>query len=106
LDFLLSPLYSGALAPPHRADLAKSGLTAETIVRHAIRSVPLTMIERLLGFPTPKVTSAYILPFPDPAGGFMDHVRCKVFPAYTDRRGRTVKYLGPAGAAPRLYFPI
>jgi Domain of unknown function (DUF3854) len=106
LNLLLSCLYDGALAPEHRADLANSGLTDETIAQHKIRSVPPSMIARLLGFGASKVTSAYIIPFPDPQGGWMSHVRLKVFPAYTDGEGRTVKYLGPKGAAPRLYFPI
>ena len=30
----------------------------------------------------------------------------RLFPPFTDRNGRTVKYLGPKGAPPRLYFPI
>ena len=40
LASLLSALYDGALAPAHRADLAASELTPETIRAHAIRSVP------------------------------------------------------------------
>jgi hypothetical protein len=47
-----------------------------------------------------------LIPFSDPRGGWMDHVRLKVFPPFTDRKGRTVKYLGPKNAPPRLYFPI
>ena len=101
---LLSPLYEGALAPEHRADLRKSGLTPETIRMQRLLSVPPSMIDTLLGFPTPKVSSAYILPYPDPAGGWLNHIRLKVFPSYTDRHGRTVKYLGPKGAPPRLFF--
>src|SRR5262249_43933162 len=61
---------------------------------------------RLLEFPTPKVRSAYILPFPGPQGGWMPHVRLKIFPPFQDQRGRMVKYLGPRGLSPRLYFPI
>ena len=106
LGLLLSPLYEGALVSEHRADLRKSGLTPEMIRMQRLLSVPPSMIDTLLGFPTPKVSSAYILPYPDPAGGWLDHVRLKVFPSYIDRQGRTVKYLGPKGAPPRLYFPI
>lgn len=105
LELLLSAVYVGALAPEHRADLEASGLIPETIRASGIRSVPPNLIDRLLGFPTPKVTSAYIIPFPDPRGGWFDHIRLKVFPSYTDREGRTVKYLGPRGAPPRLYCP-
>jgi DNA primase len=106
LRLLLSELYDGALAPAHRADLDKSGLTAETIQRQKIRSVSPDLIDRLLGFPTPKVISAYLLPFPDPRGGWMDHIRLKVFPTYTDAKGQTVKYLQPKQSGVRCYFPL
>lgn len=107
LALLLSNAYDGNLAPAHRADLAKSGLTDATIQTHRLMSIPPAMIDTLLGFPTPKVVSAYLIPFPDPRGGdWMPHIRMKVFPAFTDRRGRTVKYLGPRGVPPCLYFPI
>ncbi len=106
LDLLPSAWYDGALAPEHAADLAKSGLTEQTIREQHIRSVPLTMIPQLLGFNPKKIISAYLIPFPDPAGGWLPHIRLKVFPRYTDRRGRTVKYLGPAGVPPRLFLPL
>jgi hypothetical protein len=109
LDFLLSVLYDHDgtdLHPPHREDLAKSGITPETIVLQKIRDVPPHMIDSLLGFPAPKVRSALLFPFPDPAGGFMDHVRMKVFPAHKDHRGQTVKYLQPRRSGVRLYFPL
>jgi hypothetical protein len=54
LALLLSPLYSGALAPAHRADLDKSGLTLATIYAHAIRAVPAGMIDRLSFAKTPS----------------------------------------------------
>jgi hypothetical protein len=105
LELLLSSVYPGALAPAHQADLDRSGLTPATIAQHKIRSVPPGMISHLLGFSTPDaVTSAYVIPFPDPRGGWMDHVRLKVVPSYKDGHGRTVKYLGPKGASPRLFF--
>lgn len=106
LEFLLSPLYDGALAPEHREDLAKSGLTAETIAVHSIRSVPPTMIRSLIGFDVADVRSACLFPFRSPSGGFMNHVRVKVFPPLKDAKGHTTKYLGPKGAPARLYFPI
>ena len=43
----------------------------------------VAMIDQLLGFPAPKITSAYVIPFPDPRGGWMDHIRMKVFPSIT-----------------------
>jgi hypothetical protein len=106
LDLLLSDVYPGSLAPEHRADLRKSGLRDDTIAQHKIMSVPPGMIDRLLGFSSPKAHSACLFPFPDPTGRWLPHIRMKVFPEYQDRRGRTVKYLGPPAASPRVYFPI
>src|SRR5262249_49854782 len=60
----------------------------------------------LLGFPAPSVVSAYLIPFADPAGGWLDHVRLKVFPPFKDARGQTVKYLQPRGSDVRLFFPL
>ena len=105
LALLLSPVYDGALAPEHRADLEKSGITDATIHAHYIRSVPPTMIDPLLGFAAPEIRSALLFPFRSPADGFMDHVFLKRFPAGRDRHGHTVKYLTRKGATPRLYFP-
>jgi hypothetical protein len=97
LALLLSDLYDGALAPPHRADLEKSGLTDATIQRQKIRSIPPDLIDRLLGFPTPQVISAYLIPFPDPRGGWMDHVRLKVFPSKSRPRSGTGSFAGGRG---------
>lgn len=106
-DFLLSAVYEySAPAPLHLEDLRRSGLTDNTIRQQKIRSVPPHMIEALLGHPAPRVVSAYLIPFPDPGGGWFDHVRLKVFPSYEDAQGRTVKYLGPRGATPHLFFPL
>jgi putative DNA primase/helicase len=104
LELLLSKIYDGALAPEHLADLRKSGLTDATIAAQFIRSVPPALIPRLLGFDMPSVRSALLFPFRSPAGGFMDHVRVKIFPPRADAAGHTVKYLQPKGSAPRLYF--
>jgi hypothetical protein len=105
LEILLSPLYDGDLASEHRADLGRSGLTGSTIRLQAIRSVPPDLIDRLLGFPTPAEISAYLLPFPDPRGGWFDHIRMKVFPSFTTKQG-TIKYLQPKRSGVRLYFPL
>ena len=125
LNFLLSPIFDGALAPAHCADLAKSGLTEPTIRAQRICSVPPSpsMLHGLLGFDLPAMRSALLFPFPDPAGGFMDHVRMKIFPTLVKvrRAGRsryvpedelqpdehkleTLKYVQPKGSEPRLYF--
>src|SRR5215470_13388445 len=104
LELLLSRAFDGALAPEHLADLRASGLTDDTIATQFIRSVPPAMISQLLGFEMTGIRSALLFPFRSPAGGFMNHVRLKIFPALTDRDGHTIKYLQPRGTAPRLYF--
>lgn len=107
LDFLLSDVYHDAtLHREHLADLRRSGLTDETIRTQKIRTVPPSMINQLLGFDIPAVRSAYLIPFPDPRGGFMDHVRMKIFPSFTDHQGSTVKYLQPRRSGVRLFFPL
>jgi hypothetical protein len=63
------------------------------------------MIEPLLGFNPRGVVSAYLIPFPNPLGGWLDHVRLKVFPPLATERG-TIKYLQPRGSQIRLYFPL
>jgi hypothetical protein len=105
-EFLLSALYDGFLDSSHRDDLRRSGLTDKTIAEHKVRSVPPDMIDRLLGFPAPSVKSAYLIPHPRPHGGFMDHIRMKVFSHDSSRPGKGPKYLGPRGAPPRLFFPL
>jgi len=104
LEHLLSRAFDGALAAEHAADLRKSGLTDATIAAQFIRSVPPSMIARLLGFDLPGIRSALLFPFRSPAGGFMDHVRVKIFPTLTDADGHSVKYLQRKGSSPRLYF--
>ncbi len=102
LDFLLSALGDrDALAPEHLADLRKSGLSDETVRAHQFRSVPPATISKLLGFDNQKIRSAMLIPYADPAGGFFDHVRMKIFPPLNG-----TKYLQPRGSAVRLYFPI
>jgi hypothetical protein len=105
LDFLLSRLYDDFLAPEHRADLHKSSLTDETIAWQKIRSIPPHMIDLLLGFATPKVVSAYLIPFADPRGGWLDFPRLKIFPTLTTDDG-TTKYLQPKRSGVRIYFPL
>jgi hypothetical protein len=123
LDFLLSAVYDRAdLHPAHLADLRKSGITDETIRAQRIRSVPPSMIDALLGFPTPGVLSAYLMPFCDPRGGWMEHVKLKTFSddragdvrgdhaeEHRERwryNGGARKYLVRRRSAPRLYFPV
>ncbi len=106
LDFLLSSVYDcSGLHAEHLADLRKSGLTDETITIQKIRTIPPHMIDQLLGFEAPKVRHAYLIPFAHPPGGWMDHVRMKVFPAITTENG-TTKYLQPRRSGARLFFPL
>jgi hypothetical protein len=106
LSFLMSDAFPGALHPEHCADLRKSGLTDETTRLQRIRSVPPATIGRLLGFDLPSIRSAMLIPFPDPAGGFMDHIRVKIFPPVNDRDGHSIKYLQPKHSGSRLFFPL
>jgi hypothetical protein len=107
LDFLLSSIYDvGRVAhPAHLADLRKSGLSVPTIEQQKITDVPPHMIERLLSFPAPHIMSAYLIPFPDPRGGWLDHIRMKVFPSF-ETEGGTVKYLQPKRSGVRVFFPL
>ncbi len=86
LSLLLSPVYPGSLTPEHLADLQRSGLADKMICLHRIRSVPPSMIGQLLEFDISAIRSAMLIPFADPAGGFMDHVRLKIFPPLTSNR--------------------
>jgi uncharacterized protein DUF3854 len=110
LGLLLSSLYDqNKLGPEHLADVRRSGLTDETIRTHKLRSISPAIIGRLLGFDNPKIRSAMLIPYPDPAGSFFDHVRMKIFPPLpkdSTRGGGTVKYLQPPGSPVRLYFPL
>jgi hypothetical protein len=104
LELLLSRAFDGALAPEHLADLRKSGLTDEMLREQFIRSVPPHMIPKLLGSSWESVRSALLVPFRSPAGGFMPHVRVKIFPPLSDAEGHSVKYLQPRGSGPLVYF--
>jgi hypothetical protein len=107
LDFLLSALYDRIeLHPEHLDDLRKSALTDETIARQKIRTAPPHMIQHLLGYSPPKIVRhAYVIPYADPRGGWMPHVRMKIFPN-VERKSGTVKYLQPHHSGVRIFFPI
>src|SRR5262249_2533044 len=107
LDFVLSRVYDGfeRMHPEHLADLRRSGLTDETIVAQKARTIPPHMIDQPLGSTAPKVRHAYLIPFPDPRGGWMDHVRMKVFPSIVTDNG-TIKYLQPKRSGVRIFFPL
>ena len=107
LDFLLSSVYDPTRLdhPLHLADLRRSSLSDETIRLQKITDVPPSIIAELLGFAPWKITSAYLLPFADPRGGWMDHVRMKVFPSIATEQG-TIKYLQPRRSGVRIFFPL
>ena len=58
LAFLLSSAFEGALAPAHRADLDKSGITEASRVAQGIRSMPPSDFAKLLGFKVPAAVTS------------------------------------------------
>ena len=86
------------LAPNHRQDLEKSGLSEETIEKAGIKSVPPGSISKALGYNNINIESAYLIPYPGTDG----HARLRLF--YQD--GKTGnKYSQKKGSPNRLYFP-
>ena len=88
------------LAPEHLADLKNSGLTAETIEEAGIYSVPPSDINKVIGWNMP-IRSLLAFPYPK-----CDHfTRYKLFPHFTPKDGRSMRYFQPKGSGPHLYFP-
>jgi len=89
LDLLLSAVYDSNRPnhPLHRDDLYKSGLTDAAIAIQKFTTVPPAMLTVLLGFNPVKVVSAYLIPFADPRGGWMPHIRMKVSLPFIRRAG-------------------
>ena len=88
------------LAPEHLADLKNSGLTAETIEEAGIYSVPPSDINKVIGWNMP-IKSLLAFPYPK-----CDHfTRYKLFPHFTPKDGRSMRYFQPKGSSPHLYFP-
>jgi len=108
LAFLIGRAYDHmGLHPEHLADLRRSGLSDTTLRAQKIRSIPPNMIDVLAGFSVPaSVTSAYVIPYPALAGGFLSHIRIKLFPPITEDDGPAVKYLQPPQSGTRLFFPL
>jgi hypothetical protein len=105
LAFLLCDAFEGNLAPAHLADLRKSGLTDETIWLHGLRSVPPDQIRPLLGWDSPRIVSAYLVPYPSLGErGWLDHVVLRLFPVL-ETEGGSIKYAQPKRTPPRLYIP-
>ena len=93
------------LHPPHREDLAKSGITAETIVRQKIRSVPgrLRCPARVPGAERDHVDAAVAV---RRSAWRLDGLcGVKVFPPLATPKG-TTKYLQCRDSGSRLFFPV
>lgn len=88
-----------ALAPEHREDLAKSGLSEEIIKTLQISSV------RPHDVRPPGATSAYRIPYFHRDGTLNGFYRDRLIPPIRDAEGHTQKYYQPAGTDPRPYFP-
>ena len=67
LEFLLSSTYTGALAPTHLAELVRTASAMRPSPRSGFVPARPHLIDRILGYKTPHVASAYLLPFPDSA---------------------------------------
>lgn len=86
------------LHPSHIADLKKSELSDETILKAGIKSVPPDMINKKLGFNISDLTSCYEIPYGK------DFSRFRTF--YTDNKnGKQPKYLQRKNTCNRLYIP-
>lgn len=81
--------------------MRKSGLTEETIQALGLYSARPGDIPKLVRFDPPGVQSVLVFPYPGEDG----FCRVKVFPAYRDKDGHTVRYLQRPGSGVRLYRP-
>lgn len=86
------------LAPAHRADLEKSGLTESTI--DALQCTSLRPKE----VPLKSAESAFQIPYFDIHGQPNRFYRLKLMPAISDPNGHKIKYWQPADTAPHLYL--
>ncbi len=84
----------------HLADLRKSGLTDDTIALMNVYTVCPGDISRVLGWDPKEVNSILAFPYPNTDG----FVRYKIFPAFKDKDGHTVKYLQKKGTGAHLYI--
>lgn len=87
-----------SLAPQHRADLERSGLSEETIQAGGFNSVTPGSINKKLGFNYPGLESMYEIPYP----GCEDFSRYRAF--YAEGK-KGPKYLQAKGSPNHLYIP-
>jgi hypothetical protein len=91
-----------SLAPLHREDLTRSGLTDGTIELMGVRAVPRSLIDKLKPGGFPGVES--VLEFPYQAlNGNDPFSRYKLFPPLRTKDNHTMKYFQRAGTGCRLY---
>lgn len=87
------------LAPDHRQDLEKSGLSEETIKTAGIHSVPPDKIKKILGGWNAPINSLLAFPY---GSGF---TRYKLFPPLINKEGKSQKYYQQRGSGLHLYLP-
>ena len=87
--------------PAHLADLAKSGLSAATILELDIRTIPPQWIKKHLGLDNPSIESLLCFKYP----GFDGFCRDKVFPPLQGDDGHAIRYLQRKGSGVHLYVP-
>jgi hypothetical protein len=97
------------LLPQHRADLERSGLSADQIAACGFYSIsdPRRVAE-LLGWkrPAAQLGSCLAIPFRDAAGVVNGFVRLKPDkPRASNKDGKPCKYESPRGKPNRAYFP-
>lgn len=86
--------------PDHLADLAKSGLTEQTITVLGIHSGRPQDIASLVGWDPKEVESFLVFPYP----GMERFCRVKVFPPIRDKDDHTIRYLQRRGSGCHLYI--
>jgi hypothetical protein len=97
------------LHPDHIADLRKSGLSDETILKADIKSVPPDMINKKLGFNISDLTSCYEIPYDKNFSRFKafygDHQYDKKHPKYLQRKNTGNRLYIPPEVRPLLSNP-
>lgn len=97
------------LHPDHIADLKKSGLSDETILKADIKSVPPDMINKKLGFNISDLTSCYEIPYDKNFSRFKafyrDHQYDKKHPKYLQRKNTGNRLYIPPDVRPLLSNP-
>ena len=88
------------LAPEHREDLRKSGLTDATVDLLRLTALPPDALHRKVK----TAVSAYTIPYFDLSGKVNGFQRLRLFPPVKGNNG-TIKYFQAPGSSPHLYLP-